>query len=332
MHSLYKYVSINCELLHGLALQLKTASDKNYPANTYVKEFSSKRRSIKDAIILYLLIICSSLAILLALLELKKRYTLHCQRSLNAVSKSLLFSTMLQSWLWFMYLYGYQFWGLSLFKDFLHSRSAVVSTAYMPFVDIGYYAFGIMGVLYLVEFPFLLWYISTKVVAMDRRGLNRRQCILNMLKSVGCAGMVLFMQVVSWYFVYFFIGFLSYPLFPIVTLGTYLILFVLLTASTALLLLPCVTRCSKCPQQSVSIVFLVMLALTCGGFMYLLAHVVEGKWTTSFNSNQIISSVFASGILALLCYALKLVLSQNMLTSGPQVGTNELDEQMLQPA
>ena len=75
---------------------------------------------------------------------------------------------MLQSWKWFMYLYGYQFWGLSLFKEFLHSRSAVVSTAYMPFVDIGYYAFGIMGVLYLVEFPFLLWYISTKVMAMDR--------------------------------------------------------------------------------------------------------------------------------------------------------------------
>ena len=62
-----------------------------------------------------------------------------------------------------------------------------------------------MGVLYLVEFPFLLWYISTKVMAVDRRGLNRKQCILNMLKSVGCAGMVLFMQVASWYLVYFFI-------------------------------------------------------------------------------------------------------------------------------
>ena len=32
----------------------------------------------------------------------------------------------------------------------------MVSTAYMPFVGIGYYAFGIMGVFYLVEFPFLL--------------------------------------------------------------------------------------------------------------------------------------------------------------------------------
>ena len=148
---------------------------------------------------------------------------------------------MLQSWLWFMYLYGYQFWGLSLLKEFLHSRSAVISTTYMPFVDIGYYAFGIMGVLYLVEFPFLLWYISTKVMAMDRRGLNRRQCMLNMLKSVGCAGMVLFIQVASGYFMYLIIGLLTYPLHIIVAMGAYLILLIFLTARTALFL-QCLTQ------------------------------------------------------------------------------------------
>ena len=155
-----------------------------------------------------------------------------------------------------MYLYGYQVRGLSVFKDFLHHRSAVASTAYMPFVDIGYYAFGIMGVLYLVEFPFLLWYISTKVMGVDRRGLNRKQCMLNMMKSVGCAGMVLFVQVASWYLVYAFIGFLAYPLLVIVVLSAYLTLFILLTASTALLLLPCLAGCKRCPQQSVSIIFL----------------------------------------------------------------------------
>ena len=61
------------------------------------------------------------------------------------------------------------------------------------FVDIGYYAFEIIGEFYLIEFPVLLWYIRTKVMAMDRQGLNRRQCMLNMLKSTWYAGMVLFM-------------------------------------------------------------------------------------------------------------------------------------------
>ena len=289
-----------------------------------MKEFSTI-----NAIILYVLITLSSSTILLVLCWHSKWHAIHHQKSMNSVAKSLLFSTMLQSWLWFMHHYVNQFRGLSLFKDFLHSRSAVVSTAYMPFVDIGYYAFGIMGVLYLVEFPFLLWYISTKVMAMERRGLNRRQCMLNILKSVGCAGMVLFIQLASGYFMYFLIGLLTYPLPIIVAMGAYLILFIFLTATTALLLLPCLTRGRRCLQQSFPIVFLVMIALMCGGLTVLLAHVVEGKWSTSYNSNQIISGVFASGILALLVYAVKSVYTQYMPASYVQVDADESDEQTL---
>ena len=155
--------------------------------------------------------------------------------------------------------------------------------------------------------------------------------MLNMLKSVGCAGMVLFMQVASWYLVYFFIVLLAYPLLVIMVLGAYLTLFILLTASTALLLLPCLTPCRRCPQQSVPIIFLIMIALMCSGFTYFLGIVAEGKWHTSYNLNQIISGLFASGILALLGYTLKSVLAQNTLTSGSQVGTDdESDEQLLQ--
>ena len=155
--------------------------------------------------------------------------------------------------------------------------------------------------------------------------------MLNMLKSVGCVGIVLFMQVASWYFVYFFIGLLAYPLIAIVALGFYLSAFVFLTASTALLLLPCVTRCRRCPQQCLPIVFLITIGLICSGFTFILSHVVEGKWTTSYNSNQVVSGIFASGMIALLSYTVKSVLSQNTLTSGSQVDADKPDEQMLQP-
>ena len=310
------------------------ASDNNNPADNLVTKFSVERMkeyAKSNAIILYLLIMISSAAIPMALCWVKKRYALHHQRSMNSVSKSLLFSAMLQSWMWFGCLYGYQFRALSLLEDFLRRRSAVVSTAYMPFVDIGYYASGIMGVLYLVEFHFLLWYISTKFMGVDRRGLNRKQCILNMMKSVGCAGMVLFMQVASWYLVYAFIILLAYPLLVIVVLGGYLSLFILFTASTALLLLPCLSQCRRCPAHP--IIFLIVMALMCSGFTFLLAIVAISKWQTSYNSNQIISGLFVSGILALLGYGLKSVLANNMLTSGSQVGTDdESDEQMLQAA
>ena len=302
-------------IYYGHTLQLiKSASDSSQLGNdNYITPFKVKDQkyySAQSAVALFIIPICSSSAILLLLCWLIKQYPLKNQRARNSASKSLFVSTMIQSWMWFMYLCGYQFWSLSLFKDFLHSRNAVISTAYMPFVDIGYYAFGIMGVFYLVEFPFLLWYISTKVMAMDRRGLNRRQCMLYMLKSVGCAGMVLFMQVASWYFTYYLIGLLIYPLIVLMILVVLLIAFMFLTASTALLLLPCITRCRRCPQQSGPIVFLILIY---GGYSNLLWCIIEGKWSTSYNASQITSGVFASGMFALLTYTLKSVLSQYML-------------------
>ena len=311
---------------------MKSASDNKQLTDNYAISFHAKdqgNNSIQYAVLLYCRLIVSSLLIILGLCWLTKRYPLKHQEARNSVFKSLFFSTMIQSWMWFIYLYSYQFRGLSLFKDFLYSRNAVISTAYMPFVDIGYYAFGIMGVFYLVEFPFLLWYISTKVMAMDRRGLNRRQCMLYMLKSVGCAGMVLFMQVASWYFTYFLIGLLAYPLSSLLALGAYLIILIVLIASTALLLLPCITRCRRCPQQSGPIVFLILIASICGGCTIDLSQVMNSKWSTSYNASQIISGLFASVIFTVLAYTLKLVFSQYILKSDSHTDTDKTEEQSL---
>ena len=336
---------------------MKSESENSHLDDILFLPFSAdkKHKSMLNALHLYFLLILSSSVTLLILCCLTKRYPLHHQRVRNSVSRSFLLSFMLQSWIWFVYLYSYQFRGLSLFKDFLYSRNAVISTAFMPFVDIGYYAFGIMGVFYLVEFPFLLWYISTKVIDLDRRDLNRRQCMLYMLKSVGYAGMVLFMQVASWYLVYILIAFLAYPLLALEVLAACLIMFILITAVTALLLLPCLTRCRRCPQQSGPIVFLIMIALLCGGFLTLLMHALANKWSTSFNASQIVSGIFASGMLALLTYTFNSVLTQYTLKNdaqestdfiegtdlqegidsqedtGSQAGTDESGEQMLQP-
>ena len=311
---------------------MKSAFDNKQLTDNYAVSFDAEDQgnlSTQYAILLYSRLIVTSLLIILGLCWLTKRYPLKHQQARNPVSKSLLFSIMIQSWMWFMYLYSYQFRGLSLFKDFLLSRNAVISTAYMPFVDIGYYAFGIMGVFYLVEFPFLLWYISTKVMAMDRRSLNRRQCMLYMLKSIGYAGMVLFMQVASWNFTYFLIGLLAYPLFVLLILGAYLIILIVLIASTALLLLPCITRCRRCPQQSGPIVFLIMIALIGGGFTNDLSQVINGKWSTSYNASQIVSVLFASGIFAVLVYTVKSVFSQYILKSDSRTDTDKTEEQSL---
>ena len=145
----------------------------------------------------------------MSVLWLMRRYS-HSLHPRAPVAKAFLFSVMLQSWTWFFYLYGYQFLALSWFKDFLYSRNAVVTFAYMPFVDMGYVTFGAMGALFLVEFPFLCWYISAKVMLS-----NGGQCVPNTLKSIGCAGMVLFAQILSSYCVYYLMMSLVFPLYPI---------------------------------------------------------------------------------------------------------------------
>ena len=331
---LYRFPLFIILIILFLTLQLMKLANDNQFVDNFILPFKVKdqiQASILNAIILYLLPVFTSLAILLLLFWHSKRHPLHCQNSKlrNSISKSLLFSTMLQSWMWFICLYGYQLRGLSLLKDFLLSRRAVISTVYMPFVDIGYYAFGIMGVLYLIEFPFLLWCINTKVMAVDRRGMQRRQCILNMPKSVGCAGMVLFLQVASWYSIYYLIGLLVYPLFVIVVVAIFLLTFIFLTASTALLFLPCLTRCRRCPQQSAPIVFLLLMALICTGCIFFLAHASESKLDTSYNTSQIVSGIFASGILTLSVYTIKSMLTHDMLIYDSQVGTDEPDEQQM---
>ena len=141
------------------------------------------------------------------------------------------------------------------------------------FVDLGNYAFGIMGVLYLVEFPFLLWYICTKVMGVDRRCLNKTHAVHAEHDEVSwvCrngalhAGGILVPCIC-----------LQYPsrishCFLFCSGWLYLNIFILLTASTALLL-PCLTPCKRCPQQSVPIVFLIVIASICGGFTSLLAN------------------------------------------------------------
>ena len=326
---LYSAVINEFRVIFTLQL-MKSVSDNSQLADRTMKRFKpnhQKHHSEKYALLFSFLFVLSTLAIPLLLCWFANQYPLYRQMARNSVSKSLLFSTMIQSWMWFMYLYGHQFWSLSLFKDFLLSRNAVISTAYMPFVDIGCYAFGIMGVFYLVEFPFLLWYISTKVMAMDRQGLNRRQCMLYMLKSVGCAGMVLFMQVLSVLFTVSLIVFLAYPLLTFSALGAYIIMFIFLTASTALLLLPCITRCRRCPQQSGPIVFLVLLTLICGRYYLFLVASLGTKWNASYNSSQILSGILASGIFAFLTYTLKSVLTRYLLRNNPEERMYELNEQ-----
>ena len=258
------------------------------------------------ALVLYALVLCLALVILKVLPMMKKnRQVFH---PVNPRSKSLLFAAMLHFWAWFMWLYLYQFLALFTFQKVINTKTSVISTAYMPFADIGYYAFGIMGVFYLVEFPFLLWYIRTKVMVMDRRSLNRRQCMLTMLKSVGCAGMVLFMQVLPVYLIFHIVFFFISPLLVLQKSCTYLVVFSFFTICTAPLFLPCIIRCKRCLPNCCSIGFFILCILISLAFLFIMSKEFQADtYNTLYDLGHILTVLFTSGLIALLAYIIKLV-------------------------
>ena len=284
----------------------------------YIKPFNSEKIGhIKSfTVVLFLVDISLSLMVLKVLPMMKKnRHILH---PVNPKTKSLLFSAMLQCWVWFVILFVYQFLALALFHGFITTKSTVISTAYMPFVDIGYYVFGIMGVFYIVEFPFLLWYISTTVMAMDRRGLNRRQCMLYMLKSVGCAGMVLFMQVLSVYFVFQMVCLLIFPLIVLHHICSMLVVFSFVTTCTALLFLPCITRCKRCLPHCCSIIFFILGTFVCFAFLFVIHKEFHADTSsTLYDLSHIFSVLFTSGVIALFAYIIKRVLTHHKVEGSP---------------
>ena len=300
--------------------------NEDHQLQFYIASFKGEMQSMALSLLLFALVLGLVIAVLKVLPLMKKNH--HIFHPVHPKTKALLFSAMLQCWVWFVMLYVYQFLALYMFQKIINTKSTVVSTAYMPFVDIGYYTFGIMGVFYLVEFPFLLWYISTKVMAMDRRGLNRRQCMLYMLKSVGCAGMVLFMQVLPVYIVFHGVFFLISPLYILIKCFSYILLFSFFTTCMALLFLPCITCCKRCLPHCCSIIFFILCTLVCGAFSIIVKQEFQSnKFDTLYDLGHILTVLFTSGLLALLAYIIKRAVTHNKVKgSSHDTSTDDQEE------
>ena len=324
---IFSTVSNSILIIHITLQRLKSVTmNEDFQHQIYIRPFTSERRvNMKiSAVILFLAVISLSLLVLKVLPLMKKNH--HIFHPVNPKTKSLLFSAMLQCWLWFVILYVFQFLALSISQHLINTKSTVISTVYSISIDIGYYVFGIMGVFYLVEFPFLLWYISTKVMTMDRRGLNRRQCMLYMLKSVGCAGMVLFMQVLPVYLVFQMVFLITFPLFVLHRICTMLVLFSFFITCTALLFLPCITRCKHCLPYCCSIISVILGTFVCGVFLFVMRKEFQADtFSTLYDLPHIFTVLFTSGLLALLAFIIKRVFTYPKVEESPRDNCRDED-------
>ena len=108
---IFSTVSNSILIIHITLQRLKSVTmNEDFQHQIYIRPFTSERRvNMKiSAVVLFLAVISLSLLVLKVLPLMKKNH--HIFHPVNPKTKSLLFSAMLQCWLWFVILYVFQFW------------------------------------------------------------------------------------------------------------------------------------------------------------------------------------------------------------------------------
>ena len=158
--------------------------------------------------------------------------------------------------------------------------------------------------------------------------------MLYMLKSVGCAGIVLFMQVLSVYFVFHIAFIFISPLYILNEYCGYFLIFSFFTMCTALLFLPCITRCKHCLSHCCSITLFLLCTIICYAFLFIISLELRADtFNTLYDLSHIFTVLFTSGLLALLAYIIKRVFTHHKVEGRPCVTiTDEENKHLLDAA
>ena len=142
--------------------------------------------------------------------------------------------------------------------------------------------------------------------------------MLYMLKSVGWTGMVLFMQVLSVYFMFQMACLLIFPLIVLHHICSMLVVFSFFTTCTALLFLPCITHCKRCLPHCCSIIFFILGTFVCGVFLSVIhKEFYADRHSTLYDLSHILTVLFTSGLLALFAYIIKHVFTHHKVEGSP---------------
>ena len=229
---------------------------------------------------------------------------------LNQVTATLTLSTEIYCWMGFVTLYVLHYIILHDFEHYQLTRSNALPELYLPCSTPGYYMLYATGGIFLLEFPFLVYYIN-KHTTNTRCGTNRKKCMsrgCNIIKSAGWTGMVYYLQILTGYFAYYLMLLIASPVYAIAYCAVYISVSVLVTAIMSLL-----THCCMHGRRSQFRGCCFLLSATLVAFnVFLLSSVLDlisrDNIQTSFNASQIISATFTSVLFAMLVYFARKIL------------------------
>ena len=222
----------------------------------------------------------------------------------HQITATLTLSTGIYCWMGFLTLYVLHFIILHDFEHYQLSRSNALPELYLPCSTPGYYMLYAIGGIFLLEFPFLVYYIN-KYTANTRCSTNRKKWVsrgCNIIKSAGWTGMVYYQQILTGYFGYYLMLLIAYPLYAIAYCAAYISFTVLVIVTMSLLTHCCMHGRRVQSKGCCFLFFAIPAALNLTFASSILVTIAKDNIQTSFDGSHIISTAFSSLLIAVLVY------------------------------
>ena len=236
----------------------------------------------------------------------------------DKLTLALWMATQTNSWLQFTLFFASYLISFRIYREYLAGAPQEVGTVLMPYATVGNYFVIALGGIFVVELPFVMWYFVRKVQQWTTTSRNRCSIWLKILAhSFGLTGIVLFLQIIGGYSVFFFFLLLASPITAVSSLAAQANVTVFFLLITAFLIHPCVALKTgrKCFRGCGLLLFFSLGSLGVLGYTGMLAAVANDNLTAPLNASQIATSVMSSSLLALMAYTAKKTLLRRLLQS-----------------
>ena len=228
----------------------------------------------------------------------------------HQITATLTLSIGMYCWMGFVTLYVLHYIILEDFEHYQLTRSNALPQLYLPCSTPGYYMLYATGGIFLLEFPFIVYYIN-KHTTNTRCGTNRKKCMsrgCNIIKSAGWTGMVYYQQILTGYFVYYLMLLIASPVYAIAYCAVYISVAILVTAFMSFLTHCCMHGRRLQFRGCCFLLSATLVAINLFLLSSLLILVSRDNIQTSFNASQIISATFTSVLFAVLVYFARKIL------------------------
>ena len=225
----------------------------------------------------------------------------------TSMRKAVLAAMMVNSWVWYAYLYISHIVLLrtaTKHRSIGSHRTSHVSRDFLsPYIQHSYNMLGALAVIHLTEFVFLMCYYK----GISCHGKRQKRCKAA-VSACGAVGVVLFVQMVSGYSLYFFLLLMVKPIYAIDQLSLTCSLSALVFLLTIMGILPCISRCKDLTKHYAVLLPLMSIFSSITILATLLVAASWSQVTENMDMLEIISTILTSCLIGTMGYTSKRVL------------------------